>query len=312
MKTFEEYMKDAANDDYVAEMVEDRVAGTLGSLPDKKNDRIVSFEKFRSGKLRRFAVTAASAAAVAALVLFVGPGLQGGSTATDGGITVTAGNEEESAQTAALSQWFGVTAYAAEGERTAVESDGTITFLEQSGGNAAAFTGLAFRITGEGIAKVEVDISKGALYRVEQETMTVGEFNELFENSASEKETWMTSDPVGAELANITVDHCTYVGSKAEADWEEPLIFGFYGDETVVKDEDLQADFHAAIDTFDGAELHFTITYENGTEEEQSYTLQSGKLKVSHWEDGLPVAEQEFVTGDDQPYLYGILATKVE
>jgi len=317
MKTFEEYMKDAAGDDYVAVTVEDRVEETLASLSDKKpvkkNDRIVPFERIHGGRLRRFAAAAASAAAVAALVLFAGSGMQRGSIATDNGVTASSDNDDMALETAALNQWFGITAYAAEGDGIAAwETEGKILLMDRAGGNPASFTGLAFQITGEGIAKVEVDISKGALYRVEQETMTVGEFNELYENSASGQETWVTNAPVGAELANIPVDHCTYVGSRAEADWEDPLIFGFYGNETVLEDEDLQQDFHMAIDTYNGARLHLTITYENGVKEEQSYTLESGKLKVSHWETEGAVAEQEFVTGDDQPYLYGILATKEE
>ena len=79
--------------------------------------------------------------------------------------------------------------------------------------------------------------------------------------------------------------------------------------------ENLKGIHHTCIDEFNDEVLTVTVTYKDGTTETKKYNLNSGKIKVDISEEktvnenGEMKVLPEFVDGEDQPWIYGLLAT---
>ena len=111
----------------------------------------------------------------------------------------------------------------------------------------------------------------------------------------------------------------TYVGQTLTLEGREEMQerVGFYLPDEAFSDEDEAVDLrqaaHKSLDYLNGAVLSLKVTFSDGTEENYSYRLDTGKIKYSY-EGGEGHMLPEFLSDEeaqDQPYLYGILMTDV-
>lgn len=130
-------------------------------------------------------------------------------------------------------------------------------------------------------------------------------------NSSSENDYNHIQDYVGTDEGNFIYDY-TNLGSSVQEKYDPNVYYGFCIPEERYKEisneyhDDLQKIFHACYDEFNGGELTVEVTYTDGEKEKAVYSLASGKLQV----DDKNYAIQEFVTNENDPYIYGIIGSE--
>jgi hypothetical protein len=191
------------------------------------------------------------------------------------------------------------------------------------------FPGCEFLVGGDNIRSVSLQIDRGGLYTVAAETMTDLEAREkckeLTQNADYIAENYKTTDyeidetNASEDDSVVTFYTKTYVGQTLTLEGGEEMQerVGFYLPDEAFSDEDEAVDLrqatHKSLDYLNGAVLSLEVTFSDGTEENYSYRLDTGKIKYSY-EGGEGHTLPEFLSDEeaqDQPYLYGILMTDV-
>ena len=131
------------------------------------------------------------------------------------------------------------------------------------------------------------------------------------DNSLPENDYNHIQDCIGTDEGTFIYDY-TNLGSSVQEKYDPNVYYGFCVPEERYKEisneyhDDLQKIFHACYDEFNGGELTVEVTYIDGEKEKAVYSLASGKLKV----DDNNNAIMEFVTSDNEGYIYGVIASK--
>lgn len=212
---------------------------------------------------------------------------------------------------------FGLAAYAAEtGELRAAGMDGSLALESGSGmasGKIGHFTGCLFRVTGEGIRTISLSVDQGGLYRSRTLTdLDTEDVRQLFR----EEELGGVSYSVYGEDENgpMNAEELTALGAAVTEDYDPEVSYGFWVPQELYSLEDAQGDLRQSswdsIDTFDGAVLTVTVTFEGGAEQTQRYRLSTGRLRVEYDGDGRPHILPEWAEDEDL-FVYGVLAEPV-
>lgn len=219
---------------------------------------------------------------------------------------------------AALPAWsFGLTAYAADtGESYAPNANGGLAFSMGSGMYWAEkdgyYTGCLFQVTGENIRQVALSLDRGGLYRWQRlENLTEEQMREIRE--AQER----------GELAPASIDQeadgswstekMTKLGSSVTEEYDPAVCYGLWTGG--VREEEWKKDAKTAeedsVDQLAGAVLTVTVTFDNGSEQTETYRLSTGRLRVDRAGDGT-LTVLPGLAGDDEAYLYGVYAASQE
>lgn len=188
--------------------------------------------------------------------------------------------------------------------------------MDESYENEGCYTGCMFSVQGEGIVRVQADVSVGELYRMESVEYTLGSDPEL----AQELSSWKPSvigqgELLGKyDLVKGVLDYETFEGGAndgrlrgdpdtvlkanlyqrlgrtidvlAEAEPETPLTdyaFGLWTNAPFEHGDDPSgegASFDRALDTLDGATLTVTATFEDGSCATQVISLHAANFKT--------------------------------
>lgn len=279
--------------------------------PEELHDRVVCAarkEQTAAGKRRsyrrpllRAAVCAACAVAlVLGTVTFRG---QEGTVPEDGKTVTTL---------PAVS--FGLTAYAADtGERMDPNVNGGLAFRTNGEGSYTErdgyYTGCMFQVTGENIASVAISIDRGGLYRYQMHTDLTDEEMTAYRQAMAEG-TLAAAAISQAEDGTWYMPEMTALGSNVTEEYDPEVSYGFWvaGVDTALWQEDLRAASHESIDILDGAQLMVEVTFADGSTQAKTYTLSTGKLRLSQESDGPGGTLLPSLAGDDEAYLYGVYA----
>ena len=240
---------------------------------------------------RRWALPAAACLVAATLVIGGAPAVIGVFNHSSTGIPMS-----QAAETAG----FSVRAYASNGSSMlALGNDGTVVFnrIEPLYGigddytTEGFFTGCLFRVEGEGIERVQMNISSGELYRYTIESFRMGDSPERVKELITHKplnrglgtyygaydEVIMLPAPVGTNIkhnpdAIMNVGLSKLYGSTIDVSAEnDPGIatgetsFGIWTNEGDPNELALRNDpFNALIDQFEGQTLTVSVTFEDG------------------------------------------------
>lgn len=213
----------------------------------------------------------------------------------------------------ALSCSFGLTAYAADtGEALLPNANGGLAFACGDGmadPETGDFTGILFQVAGENIKTLSLSVDRGGLYRSETRTgLTKEDVRQLFQ--AEEAGGFVCSVYGEDEDGPMNAEVMTVLGTGVTEDYNPDCSYGFWvpPEEMVTvtdPDADLRQEAWANIDTFDGARLTAAVTFADGTAQEKTYTLSTGRLGAEYGTDGTLSLLPQLV-GDDEPCVYGV------
>lgn len=209
---------------------------------------------------------------------------------------------------------FGLVAYAADMNKTFVPKDNKIAFsIANSGGGEVPgkgdYTGCLFRVTGDGIKTLSFKIDRGGLYRYKRLTnLTKNDIKAIY---ASEANGTLKADCQFAGSRDGKTwysDQMTALGGSFSENWSADASYGFWVPPKSIRhseSEDLRESAHKSIDTFNGATLTITVTFQNGTRQTKALHLKTGKLKVA---DNNARVLPELASNND-PYIYSVYAS---
>jgi hypothetical protein len=211
---------------------------------------------------------------------------------------------------------FGVVAYAADLNETYAPQDNKLAFSISSGSGGEIegkgdYTGCLFRVTGNGIKTVSATIDRGGFYKYKKLTnLTKDDIKAIY---ASEANGTLDADCQFASSDDKKIwcsEQMKALGSSFSEDWDADSSYGFWVPPELIKehdpDEDLRKAAHEEIDTFNGATLTITATFEDGSQQTETLHLKTGKLKITysgHTQIILPE-----LASDDDPYDYSVYA----
>ncbi|MRX81431.1 hypothetical protein [Eggerthella guodeyinii] len=257
---------------------------------------------------RRWGLPAAACLVAVAIVVGGVPVVMGAMDA--GGHSAISMNDAQQAS------GFSVRAYAADGSSMLeLGSDGTVVFgrrapttgLSDQYDVEGAFTGCTFRVEGDGIARVQMNVSKGVLYRSAIEQFRRGDEPEKWQELISTKPTnrgmgeyygaydeayplMIANDGakdnpdaiVGAELNKL-------LGSTIDVSaQDDPGIatgetsFGLWTNEGNPTADAAFDPYAGVIDQFDGQTLTVTVTFEDGHSSTQVIELHAADFRVEY------------------------------
>lgn len=237
---------------------------------------------------------------------------------------------------------FGIVAYAADTGEIMEPKNSRIVFADGAGmesQNDGFFSGCLFKVTGENIATVSAVIDKGALYRARTLTdFDIEAYNQMAAAADAALRAGGDSASAAAEAASDPrlegadvvmpyglggtedesevewcADACWKLDNGFVDAYDPEVSYGFWGEPREITGEgDMQAEWHARIDEFDGATLTVTVTFTDGTQQTQTLTLHTGKLGVTYPDDGSGMRLTGEVLTDEQAaeqgYVYGVYA----
>ena len=237
---------------------------------------------------------------------------------------------------------FGIVAYAADTGETMEPKNSRIVFDDGAGmesQNDGFFSGCLFKVTGENIATVSAAIDKGALYRARTLTdFDIEAYNQMAAAADAALRAGGDSASAAAEAASDPrlegadvvmpyglggtedesevewcADACWKLNNGFVDAYDPEVSYGFWGEPREITGEgDMQAEWHARVDEFDGATLTVTVTFTDGTTDTQTLTLHTGKLACEYVDDAYgPQLTGEVLTDEQaetQAYVYGIYA----
>ena len=237
---------------------------------------------------------------------------------------------------------FGIVAYAADTGEVLEPKNSRIIFDDGAGmesQNDGFFSGCLFKVTGENIATVSAAIDKGALYRARTLTdFDIEAYNQMAAAADAALRAGGDSASAAAEAASDPrlegadvvmpyglggtedesevewcADACWKLDNGFVDAYDPEVSYGFWGEPREITGEgDMQAEWHARIDEFDGATLTVTVTFTDGTTDTQTLTLHTGKLGVTYPDDGSGMRLTGEVLTDEQAaeqgYVYGVYA----
>ena len=210
---------------------------------------------------------------------------------------------------------FGLTAYAADtGERMGPNVNGGLAFRADGEGSYTErdgyYTGCMFQVTGKNIASVSLSIDRGGLYRYQMHTDLTDEEITAYRQAMAEGT--LAAVAIGqAEDGTWYMPEMTALGSNITEEYDPEVSYGFWvpGVDTALWQEDLRTASHESIDILDGAQLMVEVTFTDGSTQAKTYTLSTGKLRLSqesHGHSGTLLLPS--LAGDDEAYLYGVYA----
>lgn len=211
---------------------------------------------------------------------------------------------------------FGLVAYAADINRIYAPKDNKIAFsIANAGGGEIPekgdYTGCLFRITGDGIKTISASIDRGGFYRYKKLTnLTQDNVEALYEAEANGTLKVDTQFISSDDKKIWQSEQVTAVGSSFSEDWTADASYGFWVPPELIhhsENEDLREAAHKEIDTFNGATLKITATFEDGSQQTKTLHLKTGKLKVVYNKDHAHTVLPELATGNE-PYLYSVYA----
>lgn len=210
---------------------------------------------------------------------------------------------------------FGLTAYAADtGERMGPNVNGGLAFRADGEGSYTErdgyYTGCMFQVTGKNIASVSLSIDRGGLYRYQMHTDLTDEEITAYRQAMAEG-TLAAVAISQAEDGTWYMPEMTALGSNITEEYDPEVGYGFWvpGVDTALWQEDLRTASHESIDILDGAQLMVEVTFTDGSTQAKTYTLSTGKLRLSqesHGHSGTLLLPS--LAGDDKAYLYGVYA----
>lgn len=216
---------------------------------------------------------------------------------------------------------FGIVAYAADTGETIEPRDSKIVFeagskffMGVSREDTGFFSDCLFRVTGENIQTISATIDKAGLYRFCSFPIEEEEVNNLFDGKdirAQDADELMVGSPDGKQLY---AEACWKVENGFVDQYAPDISYGLLGEprEITKEDSDMQAEWHARIDEFDGATLTVTVTFTDGTQQTQTLTLHTGKLGCEYVDGEYgPQLTGEVLTDEQaetQGYVYGVYA----
>lgn len=228
-----------------------------------------------------------------------------------GGTAETGGRDLDSAAPLALS--FGLTACAAGSGRVyPAREDGAAAFAAGEGMADPAwgsFTGCLFQIAGEGVKTVELSIDRGGLYRYRVLENLTDEDMERLRQAMAEGEI----PPAAVSMRDDGVwymPEMTVLGGSIREDYDPGVWYGFWvspEDMACGTGMDMDAEFRADADVFDGASLTAAVTFADGSKRTQVYRLRTGDLRAEWTEDYVLTVLPE-LAGENEPCVYGICA----
>jgi len=210
---------------------------------------------------------------------------------------------------------FALVAYAADIDETYAPQDNKFAFsIASSGGGEIEgkgdYTGCLFRVTGNGIKTISATIDRGGFYRYKKLTnLTKDDIEAII---ASESNGTLDADCQFASSDDLKTwwsEQMTALGSSFSEDWAAESSYGFWVPPESTKqdpNEDLRKAAHEQIDTFNGATLTITATFEDGSQQTETLHLKTGKLKVVY-NGNTQTVLPELASADD-PYIYSVYA----
>lgn len=195
------------------------------------------------------------------------------------------------------------------------EDSDLISFEQSAGGGVAGFTGLIFKINGDNIAHIKLNIDKNGFYTMTRQTNLSGSQADKLSGQSTDIYTESYNQYGDLENDNWNLEHMLVAGNSIDEDYNPDTYYGFYISEDTINqvaasdnNDNIKDEWHKGIDTFDGATLEVTVTFTNGATSSRTYKLSSGKLALAIDEnDHILGTLQRFVTSDDEPYVYGLL-----
>lgn len=309
-------------------------ARPAAAQPHRRTDRRGPQAGGGAAVVRRWGLPVAACLVAVALVAGGAPVVMGAfNGASEPGTTL---NE------AALASGFSVRAWAADGSSMLeLGNDGTIIFDRDTSSGLPAddeyasegyFTGCLFRVQGDGIARVQMNVSKGELYRFTSERFTRSEggdkWNEALNWKPSKRGTGsyfsgydavqpISEDdglPKDSPDKRVGVNLSKKLGSTIDVSAaDDPGIatgetsFGLWTNDPY--DDDARNSFNAVIDLFEGQTLTVTVTFDDGHTSTQVIELHAASIKVEH-ESGTSKLVGEIV--DEEDALHSLYGTVVE
>ena len=279
-----------------------REAGNVAPAPhaatsasDKRPHRRAGSRGPRTGGVavaRRWGLPAAACLVAAAIVA-------GGVPVVMGAMDAGGGHETISMSDAQLASGFAVRAYAADGSAPLAPGEGGIVAFDRDlgyrflGGDdykvSGFFSGCLFHVEGKGIARVQANLSSGALYRVtfedgptDPDDPRMGELASWKPAARGTGEYYGGYDFVGSSMRDgeSKLSLAKLMGSTIDVSADDdPGIadgttsFGLWTNEGEAP-EDIMGDPQSpVIDLFDGQTLTVTVTFEDGSASTQVIEL---------------------------------------
>ncbi|MBR1816732.1 MAG: hypothetical protein IJ763_08530 [Lachnospiraceae bacterium] len=199
------------------------------------------------------------------------------------------------------------------------EDSELISFEQSAGGGEAGFTGLIFKINGDNISHVKLNIDKNGFYTMTKQANLSGSQADELSGQTTDIYTESYNQYGDLENDNWNLEHMLAVGNSIDEDYNPDTYYGFYISEDTInqvaasdENDDIRAEWHKGIDTFDGASLDVIVTFTDGTTSSRTYKLSSGKLALAIDEnDHILGTLPKFITSDGEPYLYGLLGEPI-
>jgi hypothetical protein len=167
------------------------------------------------------------------------------------------------------------------------------------------FTGLAIKIDGNNIKNIDISVSEGALMKVNKTSCSsLPDTEDIYMHN-------ITTVSEGNHFVNYEL---TYIGNEINEQYSDDIYYGFAVSKERTKEitsqneDNVKESFHSLIDEFDNSTLDITVTYNDDSKESKSFALRSGKVKVDV--DTMETM-QEFITSENEPWIYGILGTEI-
>ena len=278
-----------------------------------------------AARARRWALPAAACLVAGALVVAGVPAL---TSALHGGSSATSSIALDEA---AARCGFSVRAYAADGSAPLAPGEGgTVAFdrdlgYRVPGGDdyrtSGFFTGCLFHVEGEGIVRVQANLSSGALYRVtfedgptDPDDPRMGELASWKPSSRGTGDYYGGYDFVGGAMVDSEskVSLGKLMGSTIDVSAsDDPGIvdgttsFGFWTNEGEAPENVANESQSPLIDLFDGQTLTVTVTFADGSASTQALELHVANFEAEVDDGGLRLTTRLATTGEDND-LYAV------
>lgn len=233
-------------------------------------------------------------------------------TLLTGGVAYSA-NYGDSAVGTSIANSFMIEAYAADREEITQPKDNMLIFSDGSGvgsPESGFMSGSLFKVSGENIATIHLEMDKEGLYRQNEYPYTDEKALELEKATTNGTEILLSCDKDAQILSSATV-----LSGNVTESYDSNVSYGFwltpetYNSILAGQDEneDLQLSWHNTMDYFEGAHLTVIVTFQDGSTQEQKMTLHTGKMAVEYDENGSSRLSGELIADDDTESIYSYM-----
>jgi len=180
------------------------------------------------------------------------------------------------------------------------------------------YTGILFQITGEGIEHVTMSLDRGGFYHYLVHDHLTDEEIRAYWKAAENGELDISAACQDDEDGTWYIVEMVALGDTVSEEYDPSLIYGFYvpPEDFIAVDDpgvDLRWESWENIDLFDGGTLTVTVTFEDGSEQTQEYSLHTGRLRMEYRDDlrERVVLAEEVAESSELPFIYGIYTEPV-